>query len=630
MDAEITPVSPHASFTATAGMLRRVALMFVRDSAARAWEAQKKHQARDGNSEYQQDHGYQLPEGRTETDLVRQVKEQTRILAEEFPDHEDLAARSVSYADGFADPSTAAPQHFENLQAFLEDRNRVDPSAHRGRGTAELIFDGDRITIDLRGSSTRGDPPRVTAPGYLREVARLLATARAEGRSLTHAEEIAVQFAYLLLDQGQRADEDYQLWGVPGFREHQTFLSITDPGEGHIQGSTLRAPYLDGTVVHVEHIERAESEDRDVCEPYRLPSIRTIARVRLHTGVSAPLSVYVGRPMFEGDFDVSRVKSVRFMAAACSTLFQAGAAECKISMEHMTAREAVCFMRAVTADTLMNPHRQTLSAAFNLNTPFTDDRGPGKPRSIENRLALGRLGIELTRRGGFGKVAWDGAGDSHPSRPIIGQLGHATAATLVHEAHSAGLLTYMSAGISFDELPDVVHTGVDAVGIGSALHYKDADTGYHGPFIEERITRLRNIRNEAEASVRGQAARLLARLDRMHYEGSLSTGDRAHRAELADAVITHTAGDAADERLRHLLEQLEHVAALPSDTRHPYLSWTTRLVDAGETSLAARSTEAGWSDQLDLLESLAAQGDLEELHVRLREISPVAAPTAVS
>ncbi|MEV0251785.1 hypothetical protein AB0H76_34710 [Nocardia sp. NPDC050712] len=624
MDTEASPVPSVTSYTATTGTLRHVALMVVRDSVDRVWAVQAKQHAEKSEHDYEQDHGYQLPEGRSDADLVRRIHEQTRILAEEFPECAEFADRSAAYADGFADPATAGPDLLRTLREFMDDEEHYTPDAHHGRGAVELAVDGDSVTIELNGPG--GEP--VAASRYLRAVSELLTTARAEGRRLTHTEEIAVQFAYLLLDQGARPEEDYQLWGVPGFRAHQTFLSITDPGEGHVLGSTMRAPYLDGTVVHVEHIERAESEDREVCEPYRLPSIHTIARVRLHIGTSAPLSVYVGRPMFEGDFEASRLKSVRFMAAVCSLLFQAGAAECKVSMEHMTAGQAVCFMRAVAADTLMNPHRQTLSAAFNLNNGFVDDRGPGKPRKVKDRLGVGRLGIELARAGGFGKVAWDGAGDAHPSKPIIEQLGHADAATLVHEAHSAGLLTYMSAGISFDELADVVYTGVDAVGIGSALHYKDSETGFHGPFIEEHITRLSHIRDHAEASVRGQAAWLLARLDRMHYEGSLPTADEPQREALAEAVIGYKPGAASDERLQHLLEQLEHIASRPSDTRHPYLAWTMRLLDAGNTCVAARDTDTTWTEQLDVLERLAGQEDLEELQVRLRAVSPVASLTS--
>ncbi|MEV1025087.1 hypothetical protein [Streptomyces sp. NPDC050264] len=606
----------------TAGALRRVALTLVRDHVVRVWAREKKQQARSENAAYHQGHGYELPEGREQTDLAQQIHHQADILTEEFPQHAALAEQSRRYARQLADAGIDIRTQWENLQAFLRGCAETEIISHTGPGLAQLSLRNGQVTVRLGSSEqTRAQALPAGAPQYLRAVSQLLSAARGEGRALTHAEQIAVQVAYFLLDQGARIDEDFQLWGAAGFRTRQTYLSITDPGEGHVLGSTLREAHLDGTVVHVEHIERAESEDREACEPYRLPSIRTIARVRLHTGVRAPISVYVGRPMFEGDFETSLVKSVRFMAAACSTLFQAGVAECKISMEHMTARQAVRFMRAVAADTLMNPHRQLLSAAFNLNDPFTDDRDQDKPSRITDRLALGRLGIDLTRQGGFAKVAWDGAGDSHPSDPVIVQLGHRTASTLVHEAHTAGLLTYMSAGISFDNLADVVHTGVDAVGIGSALHYKDSDTGFHGPFIEERITRLRTLRDEGEASVQGRAARLLARLDRMHFEGSLRAADAGPREELANAV-TGRGARTNEAQLAELLGRLAHIAAMPDDSRHPYLTSAARILHAGEQSLAARRCAGPWDEQAALLQELIDREDLDELHTRLREFAP--------
>lgn len=626
-----TTTTPPTQFIADAGALRRVALALVKDHVVRVWAREKKRQASAHDGDYHQDHGYELPEGRALDDLARRIHEQADILTAEFPHHADLAERSRRCARQCADSGTDITAQWEELKAFLRGLPEQENVFFEGPGLARLTVDDDHVRILLGPPERAWDPglAPASAPKYLRAVSRLLAAVRAEGRPPTRGEQVAVQFAYLLLDQGERIDGEFVAWGVPGFRSHQTLLSLTDPGEGHVLGSTLRTPYLDGTVVHIEHIERAESEDREACEPYRLPSVRTIARVRLHTGASAPVSVYVGRPMFESDFDLSLVKSVRFMAATCSTLFQAGVAECKISMEHMTARQTVRFMRAVAADTLMDPHRHVLAAAFNLNDPFTDDRDKDAPARVTDRLALGRLAIELTRLGGFAKVAWDGADDSQPSDPVIVQLGHRDAATLVHEAHTAGLLTYISAGISFDTLAEVVHTGVDAVGIGSALHHKDADTGFHGPFIEERLARLHTVRDEAENSVRGRAARVLARLDRMHYEGSLGVADAGLRDALANAVTGRGAHvDVA--HLSGLLCRLEHIAALPADTRHPYLTWTSRLLQAGEESLAARRHRGAWQERAALLGALARDEDLEELHTRLRDFSAVPPPRAGS
>ena len=59
------------------------------------------------------------------------------------------------------------------------------------------------------------------------------------------------------------------------------------------------------------------------------------------------------------------------------------------------------------------------SAAYNLNHPLIDDLNPtqgGNPRTITDKLEIGRRAVELAALGGFDKVTWDGASDSYPSK----------------------------------------------------------------------------------------------------------------------------------------------------------------------------------------------------------------------
>lgn len=66
------------------------------------------------------------------------------------------------------------------------------------------------------------------------------------------------------------------------------------------------------------------------------------------------------------------------------------------------------------------PNRQFFSAAFNLFTPIKVDSN-----HIEtNKFEIARLAIEITKKGGFEKVTWDGAEDGKvPSDPITDTLG---------------------------------------------------------------------------------------------------------------------------------------------------------------------------------------------------------------
>lgn len=283
-------------------------------------------------------------------------------------------------------------------------------------------------------------------------------------------------------------------------------MSLTDPGEGHIFGTTRQSSWMKGAIVHVERkprcptfrldptidnpssdLERPQNLSRSCIESYRIPSILDFARTRLHTGRGAPTTYFVGRALRDsaaGSFEHDFVKVVNTTAAAASAAFQLGAAECKVAMDGLSAREMVRYMRALAAHA-MRSHRQYFSAAFNLNGPLVDDLALGGPRILLEQMDIGRRAVELAALGGFNKVTWDGAADTYPSRCIMDQLGFQNGLELVHRAHSAGLITYMSAGFKFHNIKDAVVTGVDGIGIGGAqiLRCMDGVSGMHGPYV---------------------------------------------------------------------------------------------------------------------------------------------------
>ena len=114
-------------------------------------------------------------------------------------------------------------------------------------------------------------------------------------------------------------------------------------------------------------------------------------------------------------------------------------------------------MRLVGSMTSRARDRQWLSAAFNLNTPLSDDLSQPL-RRLRDPVAIARRSIELVRAGGFDKVAWDSASTSTPSTSVFDLLPHADLVQLVHTAHSAGIHTYVSGGVT----PSDVRRGVHA------------------------------------------------------------------------------------------------------------------------------------------------------------------------
>lgn len=610
----------------TPGELQQIVLRHIADGI-RLLRVKLVKQSIPVEGRYTQQHGYELPAHRTVTELSAALGERLDRLTAEFAEAEPFAAALRPMLAALADPALEGPHIWAEYQKFLDlYAEHITPF---GTDTAvEIVSDpeGMGVAIAVIGVTRRGEGPAA----FIEAVTELLAARRRRRRPLSREEVIAVRCAYSLLDAGARGDMGFQIWGASGFRKRQTYMSVTDPGEGHIWGTTADNANLDGTIVHIEHLERGRNEDRESLEPYRIPAIRTVSRVRLHVGQDAPISSYVGRPMFEGDVDDSMLKTVHTLAASCSALFAEGLAECKIAIERMTARQAVDFMRALAVNVRRDPHRQILSAAFNLNTPLLDDRpetlarNGGRPVEVTDRYEVGRLGIELTVAGWFDKVTWDGTANSYPSNCVIEQIPHSQAQALVHHAHEVGLLTYFSAGFRFHHLPKVVWIGTDGVGVGGAqiLRYMDKETGNHGPFLEENIGRLLDIRNDAAASLPGRAGVVLARLDRMYFEGSLPVRLEGLRQELYEACAVDGAHDEA--RLAALLEKLAGTESREPDTEHPLLAWAARLLEAGDACLAARYLGAvRWHEFAQRLTRLRDRRDLQRLAEHLRAVSSI-------
>ncbi|MBF9335231.1 hypothetical protein G3N30_02965 [Microbacterium lacticum] len=193
------------------------------------------------------------------------------------------------------------------------------------------------------------------------------------------------------------------------------------------------------------------------------------------------------------------------------------------------------------------------------------------------------------------------------------------ALTLVHRAHEHGLLTYFSAGFRFANIPDAVVTGVDGIGIGGAqiLRYMDKTTGNHGPFLPDNIHRILAVRDEAAASLHGRAAQLLARLDRLHFEGSIETHTEPLRQELFTAPC-----DREDTKI----DQLAQISPAGVDTEHPLIAWARRLLDSPAPLAATRVGTGEWLDHRDKLNRALVAHDLVGLSDLLHRIS---APHAV-
>lgn len=65
----------------------------------------------------------------------------------------------------------------------------------------------------------------------------------------------AFHLGYQLLNQGQNPFNplEARFLGTVGFRKDtQTYVSLTDPGDGHVFGTTRKSRWMRGAIVHVE------------------------------------------------------------------------------------------------------------------------------------------------------------------------------------------------------------------------------------------------------------------------------------------------------------------------------------------------------------------------------------------
>lgn len=165
---------------------------------------------------------------------------------------------------------------------------------------------------------------------------KIIKSIRDKNRYPTFDELACIFLCEYLLNQGISFNKIKKPWLKSAIRKHQTILSITDPGFGHLYGTLLKAKYLDGIIIHIEHLNRGLNISREIIEPYRIPQPNLVDRIVYKAAGDAPVSTYVGRPLFEDNSQESFVKAIHTTAVACSNYFKAGVTECKICIENTT------------------------------------------------------------------------------------------------------------------------------------------------------------------------------------------------------------------------------------------------------------------------------------------------------
>lgn len=551
-------------------------------------------------------------------EIVAEIETIAQETRTKYPQLNSLAMETASITRRMfaaSEPAALLAEYRQLLTLYrlAHDKDRSSDSFAVRTGTNVIVVVADDVGDDPEGAPADAVESDRRDQAFVAAVANLIAAVRRENRPFTQDEHSAVLAAYRLLDRGVQMPSAYRGIGVYGFRQHQTCLSVANPGDGHIRVTCGSARLLQGAIVHIEHIDRDGERDREKLEPYRLPAALNAARVRLHAGAAAPCTAYVGRPVFEsGVVARDMLKSVHTVASACTSMFVNGVADCKIGIERMTATEAVRFMRAIAGNAVRDATRQYLSAAFNVNLPIADDRS-GATLQVTDKFAIAWLGIELADAGRFEKVTWDGSSNVEPSIPIVQQLSYEQLLELVHVAHERGLETYISAGLQPHHMRTCTYIGVDGVGIGTSLHDYNPDSGLRGQLKAERVREVLDIRDASASEPLGRGAALLARLDRMYFEGTLPLEvdpKRRHLFELMRDRQEHFVAQLVSE----IASVIARVPAAPSADEHPVLAHANRVLHSTQYASVGEARDAAWREKVVLISELVNARDIEELY----------------
>ncbi|MCF6796752.1 hypothetical protein L1M59_11535 [Bacillus sp. ET1] len=493
-------------------------------------------------------------------ELYIESKEELSQLIKNYPKLKLVVDNLYKLLDVFKENDSNACILLDAYMQFSQLKKDYLMKEVDGDKLSHIVLKADQKNVYIEGSADFTDTKpdlkdyfldSVQNKKFLSSIMSVCKDVRNSKRNFSAGEVSGMWFAYSLIEKGVTLDFAYRGIGTSGFRkDHQTLIFSTDPGDDHIRITSVHKTLMDGVAVHVEHIDRDKVTDKEKVEAYRLPAAINTAKVRLHISDDAPVTAFIGRPIFENgsidiqkggyitpeNYEIDKLKSVHMTASACTTMFQNGVADCKVAIERMQSSVAVEFMKSVIGNVMRDTTRQTLAAAFNINTSINDDKYSNK--EVTDRFEIAKLGIQIAVDGGFDRVTWDGADRVHvPSIPIIDQMSHQQFVQLVHMAHENGLQTYFSAGLEAKHIERCVITGVDGLGIGTSLHYMDKQTKLMGAFNPKSIDEVLEKRNEAENTVLGKAAKLLAQLDRLYFEKNIHDEEDLLRNELFNAIL---------------------------------------------------------------------------------------------
>lgn len=136
---------------------------------------------------------------------------------------------------------------------------------------------------------------------------------------------------------------------------------------------------------------------------------------------------------------------------------------------------------------------------------------------------------------------------------------------------------------------------------------------------EENIDRIKVEREDAEKSLRGRGALLLARLDQMYFEGSSTDEEDALRLPLYDAVLHRDV-----VKIRRILSEepaAGGVVAIFDDGEQPYVGRARRILrsEAPRLRKGSKGDDGLWEKFVTMLKHYAGPKDEVALQEKYRD-----------
>jgi hypothetical protein len=140
----------------------------------------------------------------------------------------------------------------------------------------------------------------------------------------------------------------------------------------------------------------------------------------------------------------------------------------------------------------------------------------------------------------------------------------------------------------------------------------DHTTGMHGPYQPENLPVILGLRNAAQETTLGLGVRLLCRLDRMFFEGTIDEPHQPRREALLRLLQTDD-----EEGVTKMLAECKDVMDMPHDGETPMVGYFKRLLVAKnpliKQHIVMEVGEKGWSEWSKKLSILVDNEDEEEL-----------------